>query len=95
MDSTYNRTRVERALLKAVSADHRVVAARQALDAFNASPAGRTLDAAAASSTAWANADTELKDLYGAFTYNWARTRKTVRAELVEQVHTQKILLED
>lgn len=89
MDNTYNRTQAERALLRAVDADPRVVAALEAKNAFIDSDAGRHLDAAVHARESWALVDEDLKDVLEAHMLNYARTRRLVKAELRPQFHPE------
>lgn len=81
-DETYSRIQVERELLSRVDADPRVVAALTAKNAFLDSDAGKHLDAAIHAREAWSTLDEDIKDTLEAFTYNYARTRRLVKAEL-------------
>lgn len=91
-DETYSRVRAERALIKAVDADPRVVAALEAKNAFLDSEAGRHLDAAVHARETWGLVDEDLKDILEAHMINYMRTRRAVRAELLEQIRTQETL---
>jgi hypothetical protein len=86
-DETYKRAKAEIALIKAVNADPRVIAAREAYDTFLKSEAGQHLDAAVHKKETWALVDEDLKDTLEAFGFNWARTRTAVRAKLKPQFH--------
>lgn len=88
-DESYKHARAELALIKAVSADSRVIAADSARQAFYASEWGQII-LGLRGREAWAAADEELKDVYEAFGYNWAMTRKAVRAELRPQFHPEE-----
>ena len=81
-DETYNRAKAERALLKAVDADPRVVAALEAKNAFLDSDAGHHLDAAVHAQETWGLVDEDIKDTMEAHMVNYIRTRRAVKAEL-------------
>lgn len=81
-DETYSRVQAERALLRAVDADPRVVAALAAKNAFYDSDAGKHLDAAAHSKETWSLVDEDIKDTMEAHMVNYIRTRRAVKAEL-------------
>lgn len=70
-----------------LNTDPRVVRARQALDAFNTSPAGQLLDAATRGPD-WrvklATLDPDIKDRGEAHYHNWHQTRRLVLRELIE-----------
>lgn len=91
-DETYNRTQAERALLKAVDTDPRVVAALEAKNSFYDSDAGRHLEAAAASRETWSLLDEDLKDTVEAFNLNYFRTRREVKRELAPRFHPTEII---
>lgn len=82
MDDTYNRAQTERALLKAVDADPRVIAALEAKNAFIDSDAGHHLDEAVHGRETWSSLDEDIKDTLEAYTFNYYRTRRMVKAEL-------------
>lgn len=88
-DETYNRAQAERALLRAVDADPRVVAALEAKNAFYDSDAGKHLDAAVHGRETWSTLDEDIKDAVEAFTFNYYRTRKLVKDELRSQFHPE------
>lgn len=75
-------------LLQLVDADPRVVAARAALDAFNASEAGRAVDDAYRGEN-WrekaAALDDESAERYSAHSFNYHDTRARVRRELAAE----------
>jgi hypothetical protein len=81
-DETYSRVQAERELLSLVDADPRVVAALTAKNAFIDSDAGKHLDDAVHARETWTLVDEDLKDLLEAHMYNYARTRRLVKAEL-------------
>lgn len=89
IDQTYNRAQAERALLKAVDADPRVVAALEAKNAFIDSDAGHHLDAAVHAKEAWGLVDEDLKDILEAHMVNYMRTRRAVKAELRPKFHPE------
>lgn len=84
-DETYGDIQAERKLLGAVDADPRVVAALEAKNAFYDSDAGHHLDAASHGRETWTLVDEDIKDALEAFTYNYFRTRRMVKAELKTQ----------
>lgn len=88
-DETYNRAQAERALLKAVDEDPRVVAALEAKNAFIDSDAGHHLDAAVHAREPWSTLDEDIKDALEAFTFNYYRTRRAVKAELRPKFHPE------
>jgi hypothetical protein len=81
-DETYNRVQAERELLSRVDADPRVIAALAAKNAFYDSDAGHHLDEAVHGRTSWSLLDEDIKDAVEAFTFNYYRTRRQVKAEL-------------
>lgn len=91
-DNTYNRAQMERALLKAVEADPRVVAALEAKNAFLDSEAGKHLDAAVHAKESWTLVDEDLKDILEAHMINYMRTRRLVKAELLAAIEEQRTL---
>lgn len=93
-DETYSRTQAERALLKAVDADPRVIAALEAKNAFFDSDAGKHLDAALRGREAWSLLDEDIHDAVEAFTINYYLTRRNVKEELKAQILAQKTLSE-
>lgn len=93
-DKTYVDVQAERALLKAVDADPRVVAALEAKNAFIDSEAGKHLDAAVHREETWSLVDEDLKDILEAHMLNYARTRRVVKAELLTQIREQKTLID-
>lgn len=86
-DETYNAIKAERALLNAVDADPRVIAALEAKNAFFDSDAAKHLDAAVHAREAWSTLDEDIKDALEAFTYNYYRTRMLVKDELRPKFH--------
>ena len=93
-DETYDRVQAERALLKAVDADPRVIAALEAKNAFFDSDAGKHLDAALHGRESWSLLDEDIHDAVEAFTFNYYRTRRDVKEELLEQIRAQKTVTE-
>jgi hypothetical protein len=81
-DQTYSRVQAERELLSRVDADPRVIAALAAKNAFLDSDAGHHLDEAVHGRETWSALDEDIKDTLEAFTFNYYRTRRQVRAEL-------------
>ncbi len=91
-DKTYSRIQAERALLAAVNADPRVVAALEAKNTFLDSDAGKHLDAAIHGREAWSLVDEDLKDVLEAHLLNHVRTFREVKAELLTQIRSQQTL---
>lgn len=86
-DDTYDRVQAERALLKAVDADPRVIAALEAKNAFYDSNAGHHLDAAIHSRESWSLLDEDIRDTLEAYVSNYFRTRREVKRELTPRFH--------
>ena len=76
----------ERALLRAVDADPRVLAALDAKNAFLDSDAAKHLDAALHDQEPWTLVDEDLRDVLEAHVLNYVATRLTVRNELREKL---------